>query len=78
MGEETGLIKIVTEENYNRILGIQIVGKNASEIIHEGALAIKNGFTIQEIINTIHAHPTLSEGIKEACEYISGFPVNTL
>lgn len=78
MGETTGLIKIVTGGDYYQILGMQIVGKNASEIIHEGAMAIKNEFTIYEIINLIHAHPTLSEGIKEACEHISGFPINML
>lgn len=78
MGEYTGIIKIVTEENYKQILGMQIVGKNASELIHEGALAIKNEFTIYEIINLIHAHPTLAEGIKEVCEHISGLPINML
>lgn len=78
MGESTGFIKIVTGGDYDQILGMQIVGKNASEIVHEGAIAIKNEFTIYEIINLIHAHPTLSEGIKEACEHISGFPINML
>jgi dihydrolipoamide dehydrogenase len=78
MGERTGLIKVIIETGYNQILGMQIVGKNASELIHQGAIAIKNEFTINEITDMIHAHPTLSEGIKEICEHLSGMPINML
>jgi dihydrolipoamide dehydrogenase len=76
MGEKTGLVKVVTGGDYDQLLGMQMVGKNASELIQQGVLAIHNQLTIHEVIDTIHGHPTISEGIKEACEKIAGFPIN--
>jgi dihydrolipoamide dehydrogenase len=68
MGEITGFFKIVSEEASDRILGVHIIGPRASDLIHEAALAIKNGLKTKDIANTIHAHPTLSEGLMEAAE----------
>lgn len=76
MGESEGLIKIIAEGKYNQIVGMQIIGKDATEMIHEGVLAVKEEFTAEELADTIHAHPTLSEGIKEAAEDILGMPIN--
>lgn len=76
MGESEGLIKIIAEAKYNQIVGMQIIGKDATEMIHEGVLAIKEEFTAEELADAIHAHPTLSEGIKEAAEDILGMPIN--
>lgn len=76
MGEDTGLIKIIAEAKYNQIVGAEIIGRDATEIIHEAVLAIKEEFTAEEFEDIIHAHPTLSEGIKEACEDILGMPIN--
>ncbi|MCG0276192.1 MAG: dihydrolipoyl dehydrogenase, partial [Thermosediminibacteraceae bacterium] len=75
MGEDYGLIKIIAEAKYNQIVGMEIIGRDATEIIHEGVLAIKEEFTAEEVAETIHAHPTISEGIKEACEDILGLSI---
>lgn len=66
MGGITGFIKIVSDGFSDKILGVHIIGTHASELIHEGALAIKKGLKTRDIAETIHAHPTLSEGIMEA------------
>jgi dihydrolipoamide dehydrogenase len=68
MGEISGLIKIIADEQSDRILGTHIIGPHASDLIHEVALAINKGLTARDIAHTIHAHPTLSEAIMEAAE----------
>ncbi|MDP3296675.1 MAG: dihydrolipoyl dehydrogenase [Thermodesulfovibrionia bacterium] len=68
MGEISGLIKIIADEQNDKILGAHIIGPHASDLIHEIALAINKGLTVKDIADTIHAHPTLSEGIMEAAE----------
>ncbi len=68
MGEITGLFKIIAEEETDKILGAHIIGPHASDLIHEAALAMEKGLTAKDIAHTIHAHPTLSEGIMEAAE----------
>ena len=72
IGEIEGFVKIVAEHKSDRILGMHIIGPHASDLIHEGTLAIRNRMTIQQIAETIHAHPTLSESIREASEDIFG------
>lgn len=68
IGKLQGFIKILADKNTDKIIGMQIVGPHASELIHEGALAISNNLKIKDIIDTIHVHPTLSEVIKESAE----------
>ncbi len=68
MGEITGLFKIITDEETDKILGAHIIGPHASDLIHEVALAMEKGLTAKDISRTIHAHPTLAEGIMEAAE----------
>ena len=68
MGEISGLIKIIADEQNDKILGAHIIGPHASDLIHEIALAVNKGLTVKDIADTIHAHPTLSEGIMEAAE----------
>ncbi len=65
-GEEEGFVKMIAEVKTGIIIGIHIIGAHASELIAEGALAIQKRATIQEIASTPHAHPTLSEAVKEA------------
>jgi len=72
IGEIEGMIKIVSDEISDRILGVHIIGPHASDLIHEAALAIRTGLTIKDITETIHAHPTLSEVLKEAAEDVHG------
>lgn len=68
IGKIEGLIKVIAESQTDKVLGVHIIGPNASDLIHEAALAIKAGLKIKDISETIHIHPTLSEGIKEAFE----------
>lgn len=72
MGEISGFFKIVSEETTDRILGVHIIGPHASDLIHEAAIAIKKGLKTKDIAETIHAHPTLSEGMMEAAEDVHG------
>ena len=66
--ETYGFIKIVAEEDSGRILGGHIVGAEASSLIHEIAAAIAGGVSVSNIGNTLHAYPTLSEGVRYACQ----------
>lgn len=66
-GESKGFIKIIAGKKYGELLGAHIVGEKATELINEIAIIMQNELTIFEVINTIHAHPTYSEIIVEAC-----------
>jgi len=66
MNETEGVIKIIADEKYGEILGIHILGPRATDIIAEGALALRLECTVEELITTIHAHPTVGEAMKEA------------
>ena len=66
--ETEGFIKIVAEEDSGRILGGHIAGVEASSLIHEVAAAMAGGLTVSDIGNTLHAYPTLSEGVRYACQ----------
>ena len=63
---EGTLIKIISDEKYDEILGVHIYGPRATDLITEAALAIRLEATIDELITTIHAHPTIGEAMKEA------------
>ncbi|MEP7327088.1 MAG: dihydrolipoyl dehydrogenase [Gemmatimonadota bacterium] len=66
-GETEGFVKIIRDKKYGEILGAHIVGSHASEIIHELTVARENEYTVEEVDLAIHAHPTLSEAVAEAC-----------
>ncbi len=72
LGESDGLVKIIASNEDNKVLGVHIIGPHANDLIHEGALAISNGLTVEHIANTIHAHPTLSEAFYEATLGLEG------
>jgi dihydrolipoamide dehydrogenase len=65
-GERVGFVKVVSESKYGEVLGLHIVGPHASDLILEGGLALLMEATLDEIVATIHAHPTLGEAIHEA------------
>lgn len=71
LGEPEGFVKVVSDEE-NHIIGVHIMGPHASDLIHEGALAISAKLKAEDIINTIHAHPTLSEAFHEAVSGLKG------
>lgn len=66
IGETNGFVKVIADKKYLGILGVHIVGPHATELIAEAALAIQLECTIEELVETIHAHPTLSEATLEA------------
>jgi len=76
MGETEGMVKIIADADTFELLGVHILGVHASDLITEGALALSMEATAEEIINTIHAHPTLAEAIAEAAEGIVGKPIH--
>lgn len=68
MGETDGFVKLLTGEKYGEILGAHIVGARATDLIGELVLAMNTECTAEEIVNTVHAHPTVSEAVFEAAE----------
>jgi dihydrolipoamide dehydrogenase len=75
-GATDGMIKIVSESKYHEVLGVHIIGPSASDLIPEATLAIGLEATLEEISDTIHAHPTLGEGSMEAAMLALGMPVH--
>ncbi|RLI34320.1 dihydrolipoyl dehydrogenase, partial [Candidatus Bathyarchaeota archaeon] len=71
-GETQGLVKVVADLQTGRLLGIHIFGAEASELIAEATLALKMGCRVEDLASTIHAHPTLSEALREAALEIQG------
>jgi dihydrolipoamide dehydrogenase len=65
MGEIAGEAKIVIERPTGRVLGLHLVGPHATDLIAEGALAVKNRLTVSDLAETVHAHPTLAEIVSE-------------
>jgi dihydrolipoamide dehydrogenase len=78
MGANYGMVKIIADGQTGRVLGAHILGPNASELIHELALAVRWGLTAEQVADTIHAHPTLAEAILEASHGVFGKPVHAL
>lgn len=72
INEATGFVKIVAEKKYDEVLGVHIVGPHATELIAEAGAALRLEATSEELVRTIHAHPTLSEAIHEAAEAVGG------
>ncbi len=65
-GVNEGLVKVITGEPYGEILGAHIIGESASELIHEICVAKRLEATAEDVITTMHAHPTMAESIHEA------------
>lgn len=76
MGKEEGLVQIVSDKNTGEILGGQIAGANASDLISEVTLAIETSATLEDLSLTVHPHPTISETIMEAAEVGLGLPIH--
>ncbi|AEE90833.1 Dihydrolipoyl dehydrogenase [Tepidanaerobacter acetatoxydans Re1] len=78
IGEKSGFVKIIAESRYNEILGVHIIGPCATELIAEAVLAIKLECTAEELADTIHAHPTLSEAVMEAAFDLLKEPIHKM
>ncbi len=66
MGDTEGLFKIISDQETDQILGVHILGPNASELISEAVVAMESELSTEDLARTIHAHPTLAEGMHEA------------
>jgi dihydrolipoamide dehydrogenase len=76
LNQASGFLKIVAEKKYDEVLGVHIIGPAATELIAEACAAIKLEATSEELVNTIHAHPTLSEAMHEASEAVLGHAIH--
>jgi dihydrolipoyl dehydrogenase len=76
LNETSGFVKIVAEKKYDEVLGVHIVGPRATELIAEAGAALRLEATSEELVRTIHAHPTLAEAIHEASEAVAGHSIH--
>ena len=72
-----GIVKIIAGKEYGEVLGMHIIGPRATDLIAEGALAIEGEMTLDEIIATIHSHPTVTEAMREAALQAEGRAIHT-
>jgi dihydrolipoamide dehydrogenase len=75
-GEPEGLVKIVAERQYDEVLGIHMIGARATELAAEAAVALRLESTVEELLRTIHAHPTMSEAVAEAAHAAHGAAIH--
>ena len=78
MGETTGVVKYVTDAATGEILGLHMAGPRATDLIVEGALAIRLEATVAELMATIHAHPTVGEALMEAAHAVNGEAIHLM
>jgi dihydrolipoamide dehydrogenase len=76
VGATEGMVKVVSDKRYDEVLGLHIIGPSATEMIVEGVAALQMEATVEEMINTIHAHPTVSESMHEAFEDAHGMVIH--
>jgi dihydrolipoamide dehydrogenase len=70
--ETVGFVKIVADRKYDEILGVHMIGPRATELVAEATMALRMECTVEELIRTIHAHPTMSEAVAEAAHATHG------
>ena len=75
-GETDGFVKIVAEKKYDEILGVHIIGPRATELVAEAVMALRMEVTVEELVRTIHAHPTMSEAVGEAAHAAHGAAIH--
>ena len=84
-GETDGFVKIVADKKYDEVLGVHMIGPRSTELVAEATLALRLESTVEELIRTIHAHPTMAEAVGEAATpctaarsiYRAGLPART-
>ena len=75
-GETEGFVKIVADKKYDEVLGVHMIGPRATELVAEATLALRLECTVEELIRTIHAHPTFSEAVAEAAHATHGAAIH--
>jgi dihydrolipoamide dehydrogenase len=76
VGAHEGFVKIVSESKYGEILGVHIIGPSATELIAEAVATMELEVTVEDLMYTVHAHPTLSEAMLDAVESVEGLAIN--
>jgi dihydrolipoamide dehydrogenase len=75
--ESEGFVKIVADKKYDEVLGVHMIGPRSTELVAEAVLALRLECTVEELIKTIHAHPTFSEAVAEAAHATHGAAIHT-
>jgi dihydrolipoamide dehydrogenase len=75
-GELEGFVKIVADKKYDEVLGVHMIGPRSTELVAEAVLALRLECTVEELIKTIHAHPTFSEAVGEAAHATHGAAIH--
>ena len=75
-GESEGFVKIVADKKYDEILGVHMIGPRSTELVAEAVLALRLECTVEELVKTIHAHPTFSEAVGEAAHATHGAAIH--
>jgi len=75
-GETDGFVKIVADKKYDEVLGVHMIGPRATELVAEATVALRLESTVEELIRTIHAHPTMAEAIGEAAHAVHGAAIH--
>ena len=75
-GEGEGFVKIVADRRYDEVLGVHMIGPRSTELVAEAVLALRLECTVDELIGTIHAHPTFSEAVGEAAHAVHGAAIH--
>jgi dihydrolipoamide dehydrogenase len=75
-GETEGFVKIVAEKKYDEVLGVHMIGPRSTELVAEATLALRLECTVEELVRTIHAHPTMSEAVGEAAHATHGAAIH--
>ena len=76
LGSHDGFVKVIAEAKFGELLGVHIIGPSATELISEAVVAMELEGTIEDLIFTIHAHPTLSEAMLDAYAAVDGMAIN--
>jgi dihydrolipoamide dehydrogenase len=77
LGEPEGLVKVIANKADMTLIGVHIMGPHASDLIHEGVVAIEKKLTVSDIAHIVHAHPTLSESFAEAVMGLEGRSIHS-
>jgi dihydrolipoamide dehydrogenase len=75
-GETDGFVKIVADRKYDEVLGVHMIGARSTELVAEATVALRLESTVEELIRTIHAHPTMAEAIGEAAHALHGAAIH--
>lgn len=71
-GESEGFVKIVADKRYDEVLGVHMIGARSTELVAEATVALRLECTVEELVRTIHAHPTMAEAVGEAAHAVHG------